>query len=201
MPMQADILANFGVPINVGESLLHERMEEVARRIHSANHNRAVDAARLLDIPMLCAHTAADNFVSTFIQSLMDKNKPEKVKDVISLLKEVPEYRMATQDKAGPKVIMGNENGRSGKITVEMTGGTEGHRDVFDSYEKAGVGTIICMHLSEEHFKKAKGKHINIVIAGHIASDNIGLNLLLDKVQKRGKLDILTCSGFRRVER
>ena len=54
---------------------------------------------------------------------------------------------------------------------------------------------------AEEHYKKAKGKHINIIVAGHISSDNIGLNLLLDKVQKKGKLDILACSGFRRVER
>lgn len=201
MPMQADILSNFGIPINVGESLLQERMEEVARRVHSANHNRAVDAAKLLDIPMICAHTAADNFVSTLIQNLMDKKKPERVGDVISILKEIPEYKLAIQDKAGPKVIMGSEKRKAGKIIVEMTGGTEGHKDIFDSYEKAGVGTIIGMHLSEEHFKKAKGKHINIVIAGHIASDNIGLNLLLDKVQKRGKFDITPCSGFRRVIR
>jgi len=201
MPMQADILSNFGIPINIGEELLHERMMEVSRKIHSANHNRAVDAAKLLDIPMMCAHTASDNFASTFIQNLMDKNKPEKVKDIISLLKELPEYKLAIQDKAGPKIIMGDENRRAGKIIVEMTGGTEGHKDIFDSYVQAGIGTIIGMHLSAGHFEKAKGKHLNIIVAGHIASDNLGINLLLDKVQKRGSLDIVPCSGFRRIER
>ncbi|MFH1622138.1 MAG: NGG1p interacting factor NIF3 [Candidatus Omnitrophota bacterium] len=201
MPMQAEILANFGIPINVGEDLLNERMMEVSRKIHAANHNRAVDAAKLLDIPLMCAHTASDNFSSTFIQNLIDKNKPEKIKDIINLLKEIPEYRLATQDKAGPKIIMGEENRKTGKVIVEMTGGTEGHQDIFDSYVQAGVGTIIGMHLSEGHFQKAKGKHLNIIVAGHIASDNIGLNLLLDKLQKRGSLDIVPCSGFRRIER
>jgi predicted ATPase len=39
------------------------------------------------------------------------------------------------------------------------------------------------MHLSEDHYKHAKGEHINVVIAGHIASDNLGLNLLLDEIE------------------
>ena len=57
------------------------------------------------------------------------------------------------------------------------------------------------MHLSEEHFKKAKEERMNVIIAGHIASDNVGLNILLDSLEKKGKLKILTCSGFRRFSR
>jgi putative NIF3 family GTP cyclohydrolase 1 type 2 len=201
MGMQADILSAFGIPINVGQDLISERINEVSRKIHSANHNRAVDAARLLDMPLICTHTVADNFASSHIQNIMDKKKPDKVKDIISLLKEIPEYQLAIQDNAGPKIIMGDSNRRAGKVVVEMTGGTEGHKDIFDSYEKAGVGTVIGMHLSDEHFQKAKGKHINIVIAGHISSDNLGMNLLLDRIQKNGNLEIVACSGFRRIER
>ncbi|MDD5005670.1 MAG: NGG1p interacting factor NIF3 [Candidatus Omnitrophica bacterium] len=201
MGMQADILARFGVPINVGEDLLQERMNEVARKVHAANHNRAVDAARLLDIPFMCMHTVADNFASSYLQNLMDKKKPETVEDIITILKEIPEYQLALQDKAGPKVILGDTKRKAGKIIVEMTGGTEGHKEIFDNYIQAGIGTIIAMHLSEEHFQKAKGKHINIIIAGHIASDSLGLNFLLDKIQQRGKLQITACSGFRRIER
>jgi hypothetical protein len=40
-----------------------------------------------------------------------------------------------------------------------------------------------------------------VVIAGHIASDNLGLNLLLDAVEKHGAFEVLECSGFRRVKR
>ena len=57
------------------------------------------------------------------------------------------------------------------------------------------------MHLSEEHFKHAKGEHINVIIAGHIASDALGLNLLLDSVEAREKLRIIPCSGFVRIKR
>lgn len=201
MGMQADILAKFGIPINVGEGLLRERMDEISRKVHAANHNRVVDAARILNIPLMCIHTAADNFVSSYIQNLMDKRKPKKVEDIISILKEIPEYQLAIQDKAGPKIILGDAKCKTGKIIVEMTGGTEGHKDVINNYSQAGIGTIIAMHLSEEHFQKAKGKHINIIIAGHIASDNLGMNLLLDKIQQKGKFETTACSGFRRIER
>jgi len=59
----------------------------------------------------------------------------------------------------------------------------------------------VAMHLSEEHFKQAKGEHINVVIAGHIASDNLGLNLILDQIEKVEELKIINCSGFVRIRR
>jgi putative NIF3 family GTP cyclohydrolase 1 type 2 len=57
------------------------------------------------------------------------------------------------------------------------------------------------MHLSEEHRKEAEKNHLNVVMAGHIASDNLGLNLLLDEVLKGSETHILSCSGFLRVSR
>jgi putative NIF3 family GTP cyclohydrolase 1 type 2 len=72
---------------------------------------------------------------------------------------------------------------------------------MIDHLVTAGVGTVVGMHVSEEHYKKFQGKHMNVVIAGHIASDNLGMNLLCDKIEKLGPIKIMTCSGFRRVRR
>lgn len=201
MGMQAQILSNFGIPINIGEELLEERIREVSRKVHAANHNRSVDAAKLLGLSMMCTHTASDNFAYSYIKNLLDKEKPENLEDIIAILEKIPEYKLAIQDKAGPRIIRGDAKRKTGKIIVEMTGGTTGSKDIYDSYAKAGIGTMVCMHLSEEHFNKAKEKHLNIILAGHIASDSLGMNLLLDKVQKKGKFDIIACSGFRRVSR
>jgi hypothetical protein len=57
------------------------------------------------------------------------------------------------------------------------------------------------MHMSEDHRKEAEKHHLHVVIAGHIASDNLGLNLLLDEIGKRGSFEVLECSGFKRVTR
>jgi putative NIF3 family GTP cyclohydrolase 1 type 2 len=201
MEIHAEILKNMGVPITIAESLMSERIGEVKRRMMPANHGRSVDIARLLNISFMSCHTVADNHVASFLQQRMDKQKPDTLSDVVESLKGIPEYRDAVAEKAGPRIIAGTANRRAGKIFVDMTGGTEGSKDIFQKLAQAGVGTILAMHLSEGHLRKLKSEHINLVIAGHIASDNVGLNLLLDKVEKRRKINVIECSGFRRIKR
>ncbi len=203
MQLQVDILAKIGIERGAAQALLDERMREVERRLLPNNHTRAVDAARLLDMPLMCAHTPADNCVFRFIEKLMNTRKPGTVGDIVDILMEVPEYKDARMNSAGPRVILGNPKKAAGKILVEMTGGTEGSKDVFDKLYKLGVRTLICMHLSEEHFKKVKDENLNVVIAGHISSDTLGLNLLLDSIEKHAKEEFRTidCSGFERIRR
>jgi len=42
---------------------------------------------------------------------------------------------------------------------------------------------------------------IHAVMAGCISIDALGLNLLLDAVEKQGSLAIVECSGFKRIRR
>jgi len=163
MGMQADILNKYGVPINIAEDLLAKRIKDVSRKVMSVNHFRAVDAAELLDISFICVHTPADNFVTTYLQELLDKKKPERVEDVFGLLKEIPEYKQATAKGSGPKVIVGSEKRRAGKIFVDMTGGTEGSEEALEKLSDSGVGTIVGMHMSEKHYQNAEKFHINVI--------------------------------------
>jgi len=201
MKMQADILNRFGVPINVAESQLSGRMKEVERSLLPVNHTRPVDAARLLDIPYLCLHTPADNMVSRYLQALFDREAPSRLKDVVRLLKEIPEYQQAIRNNAGPRVLIGSDEQRTGRVFVDMTGGTSGSKETLEKLSQSGVGTIVGMHMSEDHRKEAEKHHIRVVIAGHISSDTLGLNLLLDALEKREPLAVLECSGFKRVKR
>lgn len=201
MRMQSDILSLFGVPINIAEGLMDVRIGEIERKLMPANHARAIDAARLLDIPFLCLHTPADNMVTRYLQQILDKEKPHALSDILDLLRSIPEYRAAGANGAGPKIVLGSETRTAGKIFVDMTGGTEGARDIFESLTHSGISTIVAMHLSEEHRKEAEKYHLNVVIAGHISSDNLGLNLLLDEIVREEPLEILECSGFRRFSR
>ncbi len=201
MNMQVDIFGKVGVPITVAEGLLKERIKEVERKVLPANHTRAVDAAKLLDIPFMCVHTPSDNHVATYLQRLFDDKKPENLAEVLDILKDIPEYQEAMKLNAGPRILFGEPKNRAGKIFVDMTGGTEGPKDIFEKLEQAGIGTVVAMHLSEEHFKSVQKGHINVVLAGHISSDSLGLNLLLDKLAKEDKLEFITCSGFKMVKR
>jgi putative NIF3 family GTP cyclohydrolase 1 type 2 len=199
MQLQVDLLKGLGIPERVAQGFLDERMQEVARKVLSQNHMRAVDAARLLELPFICVHTPADNHVFFYLRQLLDKARPRRVKDIIDVLMKIPEYKDAAQNSAGPRIIAGSPQRPVGKISLEMTGGTEGPKDVLDKMYQAGVRTLVCMHLSEEHFKKVKDNNLNVVIAGHISSDTLGLNLLLDRLEKEEKFTVFSCSGFRRV--
>lgn len=200
MHMQEDILHQLGIPINVAEGMLADRIKEVERGIMPLNHNKARDAARILDLPLMSIHTPADNLVVNFLQEKVEAADLETVEDVIDLLMEIPEYQQAAKEQAGPKVLVGDENRRAGKVVVEMTGGTGGAEEEFAKLAQEGVGTLICMHIREERREKAEENHINVVVAGHMASDSIGMNLFADKLVERG-VDIIPCSGLIRVNR
>ncbi len=201
MGMQADILARFGIPINLAESLLEKRIGDVERRLLPANHARAVDAARLLDIPMINLHTPADNMVATYLQKRFDSEKPRILGDILEMLLEEPEYKEAKKEGAGPKIILGSEKRQAGKVFVDMTGGTEGAKEIFSGMVQSGINTIVGMHFSDDHKKEAEKYHMNMIIAGHISSDNVGLNLLFDAVSGRDGVKYFEASGFRRFSR
>lgn len=201
MHLQADVLNMYGVPINIAESLLKVRIEEVSRKFAPVNLYESIDAAKLLGIGFMNVHTPCDNLVAHFLDQKIKKDKPEYVGELLNYLKEIPEYAMAVQMGTGPRLFAGSPENRCGKIALtEITGGTEGSPQIYEKMAQAGVGTIVAMHQSEEHRKEAEKAHINVVIAGHISSDSLGMNLFLDELEKRG-IAIVPCSGLIRVSR
>ena len=102
---------------------------------------------------------------------------------------------------AGPKIFVGKPANHCGKIALtEITGGTEGSAKLYSKMALAGIGTTVGMHISEEHKKEAEAANLNVVIAGHISSDSLGVNLFLDELEKKG-MEIVPCSGLIRVSR
>ncbi len=201
MKLQSDLLARYGVNLSVAEKIMEKRISEVERRLLPANHNRAVDAARILDIPMICIHTPADNCVSMFLTRLFEKEKPYRLKDLLKLLMDIPEYKKSAKMQVPPKIVNGSDASRCGQIYVDMTGGTEGSKEVFANLATGGISTVVGMHFSESHLESAKKANLNVVIAGHISSDVIGLNVLFDEIEKDRKLDFIGISGFERIRR
>jgi hypothetical protein len=203
MSMQAEILADYGIPINIAQSLIKLRTSEVGRRLSLANHNRTVDFAKLIDLDFMCIHTPADNLAASFLTDLYESNKKdlETVEDLMNLLKTIPEYEIATKIKSGPKIFVGSPENYLGKVVfTEITGGTSGSKDIYEKMSHYGIGTVVGMHMSDEHREEAEKYHINVIIAGHMSSDSLGMNLLLDQIEERG-IEIVPVSGLTRVKR
>jgi len=201
MGLQADVWNKFGVSLAYGDAVLSERMAEIMRIFHPQNTEQTVAAARLLGIPYMCCHTPADNKVNRFLQGRCDElGGDTTLEELLDMLKSIPEYREAVLQGTGPVIFEGNEKRRTGKIMVDMTGGTSGPVEAIGRLAAAGVGTIVGMHMGEEHRKKAKTEHVNVVVAGHASSDSLGMNLIIDDLERQG-VEVIACSGFTRVSR
>lgn len=203
MDLQTSVLARAGMPENIAEGIVREQLEDVSRRLAPINHYKAVMSAQLLQIPIMNIHTPADNCVWNFVDKLIEKQKPRKVGEIIEALKMVPEYKKAVELGAGPTLFSGSEKNRCGKVVVSgMTGGTsgKGSEKIYERMSHYGIGTEIAMHIGDEDRTEAMKHYINIVIAGHIASDSLGLNIIMDELEKRG-VEIIPCSGYIRYSR
>lgn len=201
MDLQIDAFATKGVSLVAAENLLAVRRAQVARRVHAANHQRSVDIAKMLGLNYVCVHTPADNLAYKHVNKVVDKAKPKNLGEVIDALYTIEEYKHAARQNNPPKIVIGSKTSRVSNILFEFTGGTEGPKEIYEKLSNQGVDTIVAMHQSEEHYKSCKDANINVIFASHIASDNLGVNLILDKVIGSEKIKVHEFSGFRRVAR
>ena len=200
MWVQNTIYSDYGVPINVVEDLMKPRVAEVTRGMLPLNYNQAVDAARLLNMPIMNIHSPADNCVQRFMQEGLEKENPKYLKDIIDWLMTIPEFRMSSKFNSPPKIVVGDANNHAGRVIPKMNGGTSSPKEIYEKLSQAGVGTVVAMHFPESHIEEARKHHMNLIVSGHMASDSVGINLIADEWEKKG-IEVIPCSGFLRVSR
>ncbi len=200
LDIQIDMFAEAGVPENVAHALFDERKAVVQRRFKPLNHSQAVDAARLLEVPLLALHTVWDNMGHNFMKQYLSKKHFRTAGEVLDYINELPEFMEATKGKMAPHIVAGAASTRAGKVVVGFTGGTNPSKELYIELAKAGVGTLVEMHVAEEAVLELRKLHINVIDAGHMAADSIGANLFLDEIAKRG-IEVLPCSGLIRIKR
>lgn len=196
MVRQIDRMVEAGVPINKAQKAIRERIEQVGRALHVANYDRAASAARMLKMPFVGLHIIADILtekrVAAHLQTFDEKPRA-RVGDVVEALLEIGEYKNAL---TRPKIVAGAEGDYAGRVWVTMARGTGGGPHVAKAYFEAGVGTLVVMHMQEDVIKAAREQNIgNAIVAGHMASDSVGMNWILDALEERG-LEITRAGGI-----
>lgn len=200
MSMGVEVFTNYGVPVHLAEKTMEDRQREIVRFTHAANHNKPVDIARILGINFLVTHTITDNLVDEFMRNYLAEKKPETVKDILDALLELPEYQYARDHGYGPMLFTGSPRHKVGKYLLEMTGGTNPSSKVYEEFSRAGLSTMISMHMPDDSFKVANQNMLNVVVAGHMPSDSLGMNLFLDELEKQG-IEVIPAGGLIRVSR
>jgi hypothetical protein len=145
-------------------------------------------------------HTVWDNMGDKFMKDYLGKKNYQTVGEIVDHMMDLPEYQEATRGKNAPEIVSGSSKSRAGKVAIFFTGGTNPSKEVYAELAKAGIGTLVDMHIPEEGLEELKKAHVNVINAGHMASDSIGANLFLDELEKRG-VEIVVGSGLIRAKR
>jgi len=181
-------LEALGVPLNKSQKLLEERKTELGYNSHVSNSRRSESAAKLLNMPFISIHTPADIISEAIVQKFLDKkfkSKPDTtVQEVVEALEGINEYKNSARK---PVIRVGSKESYAGKIYVLMSGLTGPGPKITKEYFEAGVGTLVLMHIPEKDAKELKEQSIgNVIVAGHMSSDSLGLNKIAKEWAKKG---------------
>lgn len=193
------IMYENGVPVNVAQKAIEARAKQESDKMHSKNLNRQAEFAKFIGMPYVGIHTPADLIGQRIVQERMDiltKDNPfVTLKEILDALNEFPEVQHALQD---PVIRVGNPDSYAGKVVVLFAGVTGACPEVYRAMFDYGVGTLIMMHMNDENLKAVREQNKgNIVIAGHMASDSIGFNRILDAWEAAG-IEVTRIGGITR---
>jgi len=174
-----------GVPVAETEKAVNKKLEQLEVEAHARNYAQAVDVARLLKMPYMNIHTPLDEVGRKIMSEQINSRirKDSKLQEVVSALKELGEFKNAETEI---KIRIGKPENPAGKVVVSHGAGTNGGYEIAKTYFKHGIGTVVYIHISVADLEKLKADGVgNLIVAGHIASDSVGINPLIRELEKR----------------
>lgn len=192
-------LMECGVPANYAQKLAYGRTPKMHQGMHARNRANMSSVAKLLDINDLALHTPADILAERYTQKVMDDLSNQKpnctCQDIIDELLKIREYQGAYSTQK-PEIWVGKPDSVAGKIYVVMYGVGAPNVEEYNAMADAGIGTFITMHATPEVIEGVK-KHnkANLVVAGHMSSDSLGFNQILDAWEAKG-VEIVRINGI-----
>jgi len=190
-----------GIPAGLARETMLRRRGPVAHALHTINYDRVIDAARKLRLPLMNIHLAADiigrQFFIDFVKHVVDGHATS-VGGLVDELKTIPEMEASLVQ---PELWLGRSSNPVGKWIVQMAAGTNGGAPIYRTYYEHGIDTILAMHIDDRDLRELEHDqrpNANLVITGHMPSDSVGMNRVLDAIEKRG-VEVIAGSGVIRV--
>jgi putative NIF3 family GTP cyclohydrolase 1 type 2 len=190
-----------GIPADVAHTAMLARRQPIAHGLHTTNYDRVVDAAHKLGMPLMNVHLAADivgrQFFIEFVNRVVD-GEATTVGSLIDELKTIPEMEASLVQ---PEIWLGKPDNPVGRWIVQMAAGVNGGAAIYRTYYEHGFDTILAMHLDERDLREleqGQRPEANLVITGHMPSDSIGMNRLIDAIEQAG-VEVIAGSGVIRV--
>lgn len=190
-----------GIAHEVAQEAMMARKRPVERALSSVNYDRVVDAAQKLGMPLMNIHLAADlvgrEYFIRFVRKALEDGT-SSVGQLIERLKTIPEMEASLIQ---PQLWLGDPGSPVGRWVVQMAAGTNGGAPVFRTYFEHGINTILAMHVAEADLRELEQLHLphaNLIITGHMPSDSIGINRVINALEEHG-IEVIPGSGVIRV--
>lgn len=189
-----------GVPINVAQKVMEHRKREVEIMFHGSNFSSASQCAQLLGMPFVGLHTPADllgeRTVEKKIAEVYAAVENPTVGELLDAIMEIREFREAPEGQR-PNIWVGARESFAGRAVVEFSGGLASELDELKAMIDAGVGTFITMHMDGNIVKALQeDNRCNVIVCGHMASDSIGMNIILDEWERVGGIETTRIGGI-----
>ena len=174
------------------------------RMLHHECPNQTVlevDAARLLNLPLMNIHNPFDEAGRRILQLKMDeaasKNPSWKLKDVLALIENLPEARYA-KDVYGisPRLLIGDLETEASKVVFVHGALSAPHPAIIKFYWQNGFKTVVILHGEFENLEKlGMEKQGNLILTGHFLGDSIGMTPFVRAIRQRG-LEVACMGGI-----
>ena len=163
-----------------------------------ARHMSAL--AREIDLGLMNIHLPCDEVGRRMLQEYADELPPSAaVSDLIDRYASFPEIEAARE---GIHLVCGSGEAEIGRAVVIHGAGVNGGYPVANALFDSGVGTAVYIHLfsEEQRARLLDENQGNLIVTGHYGSDSLGINPLVDELERRG-LEIHCCNKMVRMRR
>lgn len=200
---QVEFMTDHGVPEDVAEEAITDLRSRMDHGGHSSNYRHDPSVAELLDQPYLNTHLAPDEYGRRVFREVADELADgASAGEFVDALSEIPELDAAATDV---RLRVGDRENDLGEVAIHHAAGTNGGASVARAYFEHGVDTVLYIHVgagdTAELREEFDGAGKNLVVTGHIASDAIGMNAVIDALEERGvECDTISGCGIGRGE-
>ena len=144
---------------------------------------RVVQTAEALEMPLMTVHSPADVSVDQFLRAQLAEQKPATVGELVEMVEAWPECQwLMDRARRVPWIDAGDAGAPVGTVYPCFYGGWNPSPALFEELCRAGVSSFVVVASTPE-FRELAGRYgASVVVVPHYPADNVGINILLDRI-------------------
>lgn len=155
-----------------------------------------INTAKNLGLPLMNIHMPCDLLHVKHNRDTFARMADATLGEIAAALNRVEEIAGTPYEEV---VVHGDPSAKPGKVYNPTGAGWSAPVELLQAACDAGIDTVVFVAPSQTHLEIAETYGVNLVELPHNSNDNIGINRLLDELEKIQPLEIYEADNFRRT--